>query len=79
MGDTLIKASDFTLYLKILMVTRCKRCNHSETSPFRTFLTQGGTEFWSQLAEILIACRNARKADQGVGYRDPVIIIVKVP
>ena len=27
---------------------------------FRTFLTQGGPEFWSQLAEFLIACRNAR-------------------
>ena len=26
---------------------------------FRSFLTQGGPEFWSQLAEFLIACRNA--------------------
>jgi hypothetical protein len=27
---------------------------------FRTILTQGGPEFGSQLAEFLIACRNAR-------------------
>jgi hypothetical protein len=27
---------------------------------FRTFLTQGGHEFWSQLAGFLIACGNAR-------------------
>jgi hypothetical protein len=26
------------------------------------FLTQGGPEFWSQLAEVLIACPNARLA-----------------
>jgi hypothetical protein len=26
------------------------------------FLTQEGPEFWSQLAEFLIACRNARLA-----------------
>ena len=32
---------------------------------FRTFLTQGGPEFWSQLAEFLIACRNARLTFQG--------------
>ncbi len=33
---------------------------------FRTFLTQGGPEFWSQSAEFLIACRNARLAFQDV-------------
>jgi hypothetical protein len=27
---------------------------------FRTFLTQGGPEFWSLLAELLIVCHNAR-------------------
>ena len=31
---------------------------------FRTFMTQGGPEFWPQLAEFLIACRNARLAFQ---------------
>jgi hypothetical protein len=31
---------------------------------FRTFLTQGGPEFWSQLAEFVIAYRNARLAFQ---------------
>jgi hypothetical protein len=29
---------------------------------FRTFPTQGGPVFWSQLAEFLIACCNARTA-----------------
>jgi hypothetical protein len=31
---------------------------------FRTFLTQGGPEFWLQLPEYLIACRNAKIAFQ---------------
>jgi hypothetical protein len=31
---------------------------------FRTFLTLGGREFWSQLADFLIVCRNARLAFQ---------------